>query len=160
MFTIWMLVILFFGFTATANAGDFRDLNFGQAPTKDMVKIEPGIIQKNLGIDEYVRPSDNLQFGSGKAFTIRYSFWRNKLFLVSIHFQGDFNYRAILEAATAKFGQPHKVKEWDYEWRNLEKYDLEIYYAGSSRRGKRGCLWLRSKDIAEQIRASKEAKGK
>lgn len=159
MFMISLLAILFFGFTATANAGDFRDLNFGQAPTKDMVKIKSGIIQRHTGTDDYTCPSDNLQFGSGKAFTIRYSFWRDKLFIVSIHFQGNSNYRGILEAATAKFGQPHKVKTWDYEWRNLEKYDLKIYYAGSSKT-KQGSLSLRSKDIVEQIRASKGTEGK
>ncbi len=126
--------------TPQAAAGQFRDLNFGQAPTRDMVPTLP-----DSGLSCYVRPSDDLRVGTGKLASVKYCFWNSHLMTVMGTTSGLLNSDALFETLQAKYGEGYQSNEFipRYIWglnsplnimyeRNSITNDALVYYSDAS----------------------------
>jgi hypothetical protein len=131
----------------------FRDLHWGSKLSDiiGMLKIETdtGL----AGVEQYFRADDVLQIGEAKLNKIIYSFWREKLYTVTIWTQGYSNYKALRNVVFEHMGKGSQSDE------SLERYiwpdrltDRMLEYV---KEGEHGMLWMRSRNIDRRLKLSK-----
>jgi hypothetical protein len=131
----------------------FRDLQWEINVNKvDGLEMKPGFSSEEE-IIEYVRPADALQIGDAMLASITYTFWRNRLYTVTIWTVDENNYKALREAAFEQFGkgrQPDPATE-KYLWSTVLT-DVMLEY---DEIGQLGMLWLRSAEMDRKQKLSK-----
>ena len=102
---------------------------------------------------EYERVKENLKLGRANLASIHYSFWRDKLYMLTIRTRGRSNYTALRDDILRQFGKGRRDHQADerYLWTNAPN-DMMLQY---SRDGEQGLLWLRSSDIDRQYKLSR-----
>ena len=131
----------------------FRDLHWGSklSDINGMVKIETdtGL----AGVEQYFRADDVLQVGEAELDKIIYSFWREKLYTVTIWTQSYSNYKALRNEVFKQFGKGSRRDE------SLERYiwldkltDRMLEYV---KEGEHGMLWMRSRNLDRRLKLSK-----
>ena len=131
----------------------FRGLRWGTklSDIKGMVKIEtdPGLAE----VEQYVRPDEVLQIGEAHLDKIIYSFWRKKLYTVTIWTRNYANYKALRNVVFEQFGTGSRSDE------SLERYiwpdrltDRMLEY---TKEGEHGMLWMRSRNVDRRLKLSK-----
>jgi hypothetical protein len=101
---------------------------------------------------EYVRSQDILKVGDAVLSSIIYSFWRDRLYMVTIWTEEYSNYTALCDKVFKQFGPGHQIhppREM-YLWSGTPS-DMMLEYINESRHG---MLWLRSKEMDRQRRSS------
>ena len=107
------------------------------------------------GLDEvieYTRPKDILKIGDATVKAIVYSFWRKKLYTVTIWTLDHSNYTALRERVFVKFGKGRQVDPTSetYVWSNTHT-DIMLEY---EEKGQLGMLWLRSNEMDRRYKLS------
>ena len=101
---------------------------------------------------EYIRPRKNLKIGDATPISIVYSFWRNRLYTVTIWTLEHSNYTALRDRVFEKFGKGRQVDPSDetYLWSNTYT-DMMLEY---EKKGQLGMLWLRSSELDRKYKLS------
>jgi hypothetical protein len=130
----------------------FGDLTWGVEVTE-----VDGLEKKEVtrGFDdviEYVRSQDILKIGDAVLSSIIYSFWRDRLYMVTIWTEEYSNYTALCDKVFKQFGPGHQIDppQEMYLWSGTPS-DMMLEYINDSRHG---MLWLRSKEMDHQRRSS------
>ena len=104
------------------------------------------------GIAEYQRQSENLTFGQAELSSINYTFWRDRLYMLTIGTRGRSNFLALRGEVFRQFGRGFRTGP------ALERYlwtegpnDIMLQY---SKDGQQGLLWLRSSELDRQYKLS------
>ncbi len=129
---ITTLLLLIFNYPCFADDdGAFRGMKWGDPLTKKGFTT----LQKKRSLNEdyklYIKNSEDLEIGSGKASSIIYHFWKNKLYSVTILFEGYANFMGILEASKEKYGNPSDIPGKlpdQYLWLELQMTFVAISY--------------------------------
>jgi len=99
---------------------EFRGIKWGTA--FDSVKSEMTLAESSnneCGCNFYTRKNDKLTIGAAKLETIVYAFYQDRFASVLMYCKGFINKGALLDALTAKFGDPYQPNEY-----------IETYYWG------------------------------
>lgn len=129
----------------------FRGIKWGQnistVPGLKYVETYPD----HGGIQEYTRKGDKLKIGGAKLKTIKYRFWRNKLYSVAILIEGSANWAGLRDAVFEKFGQGNQSNEYieRYSWFG-ETTRMELKYSEIL---EEGYLCMSSKKMGDQTDA-------
>jgi len=78
---------------------EFRGLEWGSPPTRDMVFFE----QNDL-IKSYTKFNENLHMGEVPLSSVVYMFYDNRFMEVRLHFKGRKSYDTLIMICTEKFG--------------------------------------------------------
>jgi hypothetical protein len=134
-----------------------RNDGFGDLTWGVEVSEVDGLEKKEVtrGFDdviEYVRSQDILKIGDAALSSIIYSFWRNRLYMVTIWTEEYSNYTALCDKVFKQFGPGHQIEppREMYLWSGTPS-DMMLEYINGSRHG---MLWLRSKEMDRQRRSS------
>ena len=105
------------------------------------------------GIVEYQRTCEDLKLGRVRLSSVHYSFWRDKLYMLTIRTQGRSNYTALRDDILRQFGQGRRDDQAfeRYLWTNTPN-DMMLQY---KKDGEQGLLWLRSSEIDRQFKLSR-----
>jgi len=114
--------------------------------------------RESKDLKEYVRPDDSLDLKGIKLKIIRYTFWRNSLYAVTIMTEGHTNYLALKKMVLESIGSGyHKDDSTErYVWSN-QKTDWELKYIDQ---GEQGRLQMKSTNINRQIELTKYIKSR
>jgi hypothetical protein len=109
-------------------------------------------------LKEYVRPEDILELKGIKLKIIRYIFWRNSLYAVTIMTEGHANYLALKRVVLESIGSSYHKDDSNerYVWSN-RKTDWELKYIDQ---GEQGRLQMKSTNINRQIELTKYIKSR
>jgi hypothetical protein len=130
----------------------FHNLRWGTeiSALKDLQKIKAA--EGPDDIAEYLRTKKDLKLGEVALKSMHYSFWRDRLYMVTLWTQGRLNYTALRDEVFRHFGKGRRADH------SLERYlwsdtpnDMMLQYSKDSLQG---MLWLRSSDIDRQYRIS------
>lgn len=139
----------------------FRDLKWGSsfADVKDSmeyVRTDPSY----GGILIYKRATDELTIGAGRATTIEYLYWQEKLYGVKISVDGYTSWSGIHTALQERFGSGYKPNRYmeDYMWFG-DKTIIESEYKEILRKGYFHFVSKVVSDNAEQWKANKAKEG-
>jgi hypothetical protein len=130
----------------------FRNLRWGTeiSALKGLQKIKTA--EGPDDITEYLRTKKDLKLGEIALKSIQYSFWRDRLYMVTLWTQGRSNYTALRNEVFRHFGQgrrdDHSLER--YLWPDTPN-DMMLQYSKDSLQG---MLWLRSSDIDRRYRLS------
>jgi hypothetical protein len=104
------------------------------------------------GVAEYQRKKENLKFGQAELSSIHYTFWRNRLYMLTIGTEGRSNFLALRGEVFRQFGRGLRTDP------ALERYlwtegpnDIMLQY---SKDGQQGLLWLRDRELDRQYKLS------
>ncbi len=102
---------------------------------------------------EYERANENLKLGRATLDSIHYSFWRDKLYMLTIRTRGRSNYTALRDDILRQFGKERRDDQADerYLWTKAPN-DIMLQY---SKEGEQGLLWLRSSKIDRQYKLAR-----
>ena len=105
------------------------------------------------GVVEYQRTNEDLKLGSARLSSIHYSFWRDKLYMLTIRTQGQSNYEALRDDILRQFGKGRRDDHASerYLWTKAPN-DMMLQY---TKDGEQGLLWLRSSEIDRQYKLSR-----
>jgi hypothetical protein len=123
----------------------FHDLPWGIKLSKvDGLKPRNSFSGLNEVI-EYVRPKDILQIGDAQLKSIVYSFWRDKLYTVTIWTMDYSNYTALRDEVFQQFSisRPSDSSCQKHLW-SVPLTDLMMEYDENA---ELGMLWLRSSEL-------------
>lgn len=163
----YMIIVLFVMLPLYANANELKGLikedGFNTltwvrnlATITGMKRIETDVASE--AIKEYTHSDDLLDLDGTKLKQIRYTFWRNSLYAVTILTEGHDNYLALKKMVLELFDKSYQrngSKE-QYVWSN-SKTDFELEYIDHSQKGK---LQMKSKNMVRQIELTKYIKPK
>ena len=130
----------------------FRNLRWGTeiSALKDLQKIKAA--EGPDDIAEYLRTKKDLKLGEVALKSMHYSFWRDRLYMVTLWTQGRSNFTALRDEVFRHFGKgrrdDHSLER--YLWSDTPN-DMMLQYSQDSLQG---MLWLRSRDIDRQYRSS------
>ena len=131
----------------------YCDLQWG----RDLVSVA-GLQKKQTiseldGVVEYIRPADPLSIGNAALKSVIYSFWRDRLYTVTVWTEGYSNFAALRDAVFKEFGPGirNDLARERYVWSD-EVSDIMLDYAKDDQYG---LLWLRSKEIDRQCKSSR-----
>ena len=118
---------------------------------KGLVKIQDA--EGPEGVVEYQRTNEDLKLGRARLSSIHYSFWRDKLYMLTVRTQGRSNYTALRDDILRQFGKGRRDEQADecYLWTKAPN-DMMLQY---SRDGEQGLLWLRSSEIDRQYKLAR-----
>jgi hypothetical protein len=139
--------------TSLMRKDGFRDLQWGVHVNEvDGLEMKPAFSSQEETI-EYVRPDDTLQIGDAVLASITYTFWRNRLYTVTVWTVDEKNYNALRKVVFEQFGKGRQPDQ------SLEKYlwsstatDMMLEY---DKVGQLGMLWLRSGEIDRKQKLKK-----
>ena len=96
-------------------------------------------------VAEYTRPKDILKIGDARLKSIVYSFWRDRLYTITIWTMDQSNYNALRNRVFEKFGEGRQVQPTSetYLWSNTHT-DMMLEY---EEKGQLGMLWMRSSNL-------------
>ena len=100
---------------------------------------------------EYTRPDEPIQVGSdAKDTVVKYAFWKNRLYMVTLWAAGPEAYELIREAMVNRYGPGIQSpdKKQTYYWID-DSADRMIDYLEDE---ELGMLWMRSRDINHQYK--------
>lgn len=101
---------------------------------------------------EYARPKDILKIGDAMLTSIIYSFWRDRLFTVTIWTEDYPNYTALRDKVFEKFGEGRQTDQSCERYLWLDKStDMMLQYNKDSRHG---MLWLRCSEMNRKYKLS------
>ncbi len=105
------------------------------------------------GVVEYRQKRADLKFGQAKLSSIHYAFWRDQLYMLTIHTQGYSNYQALRSEIFRQFGKGQRADQAfeRYLWTDPPA-DMMLQY---SKDGEQGLLWLRSVEIDRQYKLAR-----
>ncbi len=131
----------------------FGDLQWG-AIASSIAGLQKTETQQGLpDVIECVRPQDRLQLGDAALTSIVYTFWRDRLYTVTIWVQGQSDFDALRDLVTNQFGQGHPSDRFGerYLWTETPS-EMMLEYLKDTRLG---MLWLRSREIGRQYKLAK-----
>ena len=101
---------------------------------------------------EYVRQYDITAIGNAQLKTIIYTFWRNRLYTVTIWVMDDSNYTALRDEVFKQFGKSRQTDPSlaKYLWTSKDT-DLMLEY---DKNAELGMLWMRSSEIDRDYKLS------
>jgi hypothetical protein len=138
---------------STSRTSDgFRDLDWGvemvNADGFEEIKANNGLD----GVKEYVRSNQSLKIGEVNIKSIVYSFWRNKLYTITIWTQGQSNYMALRKEVFKQFGRGRRCDQ---------SHERHIWSDGPTDRmleflenDQHGMFWMRSKKLHRKYKLS------
>ena len=130
----------------------FHDLQWGIEISKvDGLKKRYSFSNSDEVI-EYVRSKDILKIGDAQLKSIIYSFWRNRLYTVTIWALDYSNYTALREKVFEQFGKSRQAdpSQERYLW-SSNFTDLMLEY---DKNAELGMLWLRSSEMDRNYKLS------
>ena len=139
--------------TSLMRKDGFRDLQWGVNVNEiDGLEMKPAFSSQEEVV-EYVRPDDTLQIGDAVLASITYTFWRKRLYTVTVWTVDEKNYKALRKVVIEQFGKGRQPDQ------SLEKYlwsstatDMMLEY---DEVGQLGMLWLRSGEIDRKQKLKK-----
>lgn len=122
-----LALMILFGVASVASGGDlgaldatngFRDARFG-APLRAFDGLELVSEDGARGTRLYLRPADDLGFGSARLDGVTYGFYAGKLYFVTLFTSGRRNGRSALAELERRFGAGERVlgEPDEYVWR-------------------------------------------
>jgi hypothetical protein len=131
----------------------FRDLRWGTkiSAIKGLQKTQ-GPDRQN-GVAEYLLKKENIKFGEAALSSIHCSFWRDRLYMVTIRTENQSNFTALRDEVFRLFGKGLRADQAfeRYLWTAVPN-DMMLQY---SKDGQQGLLWIRSSEIDRQLKLSK-----
>lgn len=133
MFRIVFTCVFFALSSFGADTEGFRNLMWGNSPSKEMVLISN---DKTTNISKYMVQNDKLNIGAAQIESIRYWFYDNKFMAVFISFNGLSNFNSIRSTLESKHGMPSKPNRYidRYMW-NGGNSTVAIQYSDISSEG-------------------------
>jgi hypothetical protein len=87
----------------------FRGIKWGDPPSM----LGRSSVMATQGLKEFrTRIGEKLAIGQAQIKDVYYVFYKSQFEGVLVHFSGYTNYSAVLEATTAKYGQPSQPNEF------------------------------------------------
>jgi hypothetical protein len=110
------------------------------------------------GIKLYSKKGDELKIGAAKLESIEYGFWQDKLYGVTINFNGYVNFSALKESTFQKFGSGYQDNQFmqRYFWFGTVT-TMMMYYSEVQHKG---YLSMSSKEISEQQKSFDDGNAK
>ncbi|TDN39852.1 hypothetical protein E4631_23255 [Hymenobacter sp. UV11] len=123
--TIWVAFLFIMCFQAKAQyisldqKNGFRDLKFGVAieTVSGLAPYAPAFADKAIPeMKEFTRPSDKLEIGPYQVFNITYSFYKNRLFKVTIAVNKGYQSQGVKDVLIREYGQGQIVNGIGMAW--------------------------------------------
>ena len=131
----------------------FRDLRWGTkiSAIKGLEKTQ-GPDRQN-GVAEYLLKKEKIKFGEAALSSIHCSFWRDRLYMVTIRTENQSNFTALRDEVFRLFGKGLRADQAceRYLWTAVPN-DMMLQY---SKDGQQGLLWIRSSEIDRKLKLSK-----
>jgi hypothetical protein len=122
---------------------------------------ERGALKKQIKVDMYERPGDELRLYGAKVEAIRYGFWKGKFCELTVIARGQDNWKTLKDGIFGQFGEgitaalpPVKLGDEQPDWHNWigEIAEMELIHIPVSQVSK---FWIGSTSLRDQ--AFKEA---
>jgi hypothetical protein len=133
----------------------FRDENFSDLKWGIKITAIKGLekVQEPAGHDgvaEYRQEHKNKKFGTAALSSIQYTFWRDRLYMMTIRTTGRSNYTALRDEVFRQFGKGLRADQAleRYLWTEAPN-DIMLQYLKD---GQQGMLWLRSSEMDRQYK--------
>ena len=88
------------------------------------------MFDKVEGVETFNRECDLLTFGAARLGEIRYQFYNDRFYQVSLILDNDLDYKALLDELTNAFGTPEKDSDV-YMWGN-DTVTIQLFPGGAS----------------------------
>lgn len=130
---VFVVLILCFNFMFGADSDGFRDIKWGDAPTKEMVISK---YDATTNIKKYYLQNEKLSVGEASITGISYWFFDDKFMGAFMQFSGLSNFESLKSTLDAKFGNAHRPNKYldDYMWMGGNTR-VAIYYSKIKRSG-------------------------
>ncbi len=107
---IWLVLALSVGAFAFENEPDgFRDLNWGDPPSEDMIS---SYYEEDMAM--YYLPEDKMFLGDVPLYLVGYFFFEDRFYGAALYFEGEENYDKVETICRQRFGED-EVEEGFYE---------------------------------------------
>lgn len=140
--------------TELLSPGGFGDMRWGDRlyrhPTLRRLQED----SEMPGVQEYARPDDSLQLGTDpRGGIIKYAFWENQLYAVTLWAAGPDAYAAIRTAMFERFGPGMQSASGSrtFYWTDQDA-DRMIDYLDEDRLG---MLWMRSREVNHRYKIAR-----
>ena len=137
MISILILLITGIGFAFQNEPDGFRGLEWGDAPTEDMVFSYRVISEYNIYKGNYYyRKSDKLNIGSAGLDSIKYIFnlYSNQFYKMQAIFTGETNYDILKIILEGIFGKPIWKDDYFLRWIG-DNAEISLYFNSKKKGG-------------------------
>jgi len=112
MLKIILLILLYISQILGAEADGFRNVKWGDNPTKDMTITSQ---DSTTNIKKYFMSNDKMSVGEATITSISYWYFDNKFMGVFLQYNGMSNFTSLKATLESKYGSPHKPNRYiDY----------------------------------------------